>query len=59
MDKFGWEEYLTNSWGQDAKDGKGLDEVVDTERGWSLGFVIGEFCTYSGSVYSKITLLTS
>lgn len=41
-EKISWDDYLLNSWGRDAKEGIGLDEISDPDRGWTLEFVIGE-----------------
>ena len=58
LDKLDWEEYLSNSWGQDAKEGKGLDSVEDPDRGWTLGFIVGEFSLCLITKYLQYTLVT-
>ena len=54
-EKLSWDDYLLSSWGSDAKEGKGLDEISDTDRGWTLEFVIGEF----KYMYSRLRLVGS
>ncbi|KAI6654927.1 Reticulocalbin-3 isoform X1 [Oopsacas minuta] len=39
-EKISWGDYIDNSWGSDAREGIGLDEISDPERGWTLEFVL-------------------
>ena len=55
-EKMSWDDYLTNSWGRDAKEGKGLDEISDLDRGWTLEFVIGEF-RYISVIFNTCVIL--